>query len=69
MDGSLSLGSFTLLIKLCYFVTVFTLGGIVLSIINGNPIQEWIAQAFLGFSIALLLRRTHEVRAAKKRSL
>lgn len=55
-----------MLIKLCYFVTVFTLGGVVLSIVNGNPIQEWLAQAFLGFSIALLLRRTHEVKMAKK---
>lgn len=52
--------------KLCYFVTVFTLGGVVLSIWNGRPVQEWVAQAFLGFSIALLLRRTHENRAFRK---
>lgn len=55
-----------MLMKLCYFVTVFTLGGVALSIINGRPAQEWVAQAFLGFSIALLLRRTHETRAFRK---
>lgn len=57
-----------MLMKLCYFVTVFTLGGVVLSIAGGRPVQEWVAQAFLGFSVALLLRRTHEVKTAKKRA-
>lgn len=55
-----------MLMKLCYFVTVFTLGGVVLSIISGRPVQEWVAQAFLGFSIALLLRRIHENREFRK---
>ncbi len=55
-----------MLMNLCYFVTVFTLGGVVLSIANGRPAQEWIAQAFLGFSIALLLRRIHETREFRK---
>lgn len=57
-----------MLMKLCYFVTVFTLGGVALSIVGGRPVQEWIAQAFLGFSVALLLRRVHEGKAAKKRA-
>lgn len=57
-----------MLIKLCYFVTVFTLGGVVLSMASGRPVQEAFAQAFLGFSIALLLRRTHEVRTVKHRA-
>jgi hypothetical protein len=57
-----------MLMKLCYFVTVFTLGGIVLSIAGGRSVQECLAQAFLGFSVALLLRRTHEIKTAKQRA-
>ena len=65
LDRTLWIGRSLMSMKLCYFVTIFTLGGVALSIWQGQPVQEWIAQAFLGFSIALLLRRTHEIRKAK----
>ena len=51
---------------LCYLVTALTCVGVAVSLWLQREGHEIIAQAFLGFSIALFLRRRHEIKRAAK---
>ena len=52
---------------LCYLVTALTLVGVSVSFWLQREGHEIMAQAFLGFSIALFLRRRHEIKHAEKK--
>ena len=54
---------------LCYLTTVVTLVGIGVSLWWQRPAHEIIAQAFLGFAIAVFFRRFHDGRQAARRNV